>query len=268
MFYVMYYLVRYRRKVVTQNLRNSFPEKTEKERNIIERKFYHHLSDLFLESIKAYSMTEQDFSKRIDLTQVFRVFDEEYQKGRGLIAFSTHYANWEWMLYAATHKTHKYLVVYRILANPDYEQFITGIRTRFGAIPLPMEHTYKTILDYARRNELFGAWFCADQTPPPTTHFWTSFLNQETPFFQGADKIAHKTNAPVYFLDLRKLKRGYYKAELIKMSDSPKDLPENELLHLYAKKMESIIRETPEYWLWSHRRWKHKRPANTPLYEG
>lgn len=264
-YFVTYYIVGYRKKVVYQNLQNSFPEKSETEIKAIAKKFFQHFADMMLETFKSYSMPLKTFEKRINLTAVYKTFNEEFEQGRSVIFYSTHYANWEWMTPLAHYLQHKVLLTYRVLKNPHFEKYVTGLRTRFGAHPLPMEQTIKTILGHHRDKELTLSWFCADQAPPANTKFWTTFLNQETPFFQGADKIAAKTNQPVYFLDLQKIRRGYYKGELIKFSDNPKDLPENEILKMYANQLEKIIRKKPEYWLWSHKRWKHKRPKSINL---
>jgi KDO2-lipid IV(A) lauroyltransferase len=160
---------------------------------------------------------------------------------------------------------HKFSALYKPLSNKYFDKLIINLRSKYATGMVPMNDTFKVMLDYKRKNELIITWFLADQTPPRETEYWTRFLNQETPVFLGTEKIARKLNHAVVFMDIHKLKRGYYQAEFTLLFENAKDTKEYEITEKHTKYLENIINQKPEYWLWSHRRWKHKRPENINL---
>jgi len=267
-FYVfLFYVVRYRRNVVHENLIRSFPEKSLAEIKTITKKFYHHLSDLGLETIKFNQMTEKQIDERLKVNNL-DIYEEYYQQGKSIVLLGQHHNNWEWSGSMQRLIKAQYLVVYNpVRKNKALEKFILQTRERFGAKSIPVNHSVRTALEFNHAKRPGALILAADQTPPPNSQFWTTFLNQETAFFSGPMKIAIKTNQPVVLHHTRKIGRGKYEVFHYKLIENPSEVKPEDILMAYVQKLEEIIRSEPEYWLWSHRRWKHKRPANIELYK-
>lgn len=267
-FYVfIFYVVRYRRVVVHENLVNSFPEKSPKEIRAITKKFYHHLSDLGLETIKFNQMTEKQIDERLKVNNL-DIYEEYYRQGKSIVLLGQHHNNWEWSGSMQRLIKAQYLVVYNpVRKNKELEQFILQTRERFGAKSIPVNHSVRTALEFNNAKRPGALILAADQTPPPNSQFWTTFLNQETAFFSGPMKIAIKTNQPVVLHHTRKIGRGKYEVFHYKLIEKPSEVKPEDILFAYVQKLEEIIRSEPEYWLWSHRRWKHKRPSNIEIYQ-
>jgi len=267
-FYVLlFYVLRYRRKIVNLNLTNSFPKKSPKEIRMITKKFYHHISDLGLETIKFYGMTEAEFDDRFKIHNL-DIYEKYYQKGKSIIVVGMHYNNWEWSAAMQRYVKHLFLGVYNPFSNNKLvERFILDIRERFGADSIPFSNAPRAALEGNSSKRPRAIVLYADQTPPPTSQFWTTFLNQETAFFAGVMKIAKKTNQPVVLHHTRKTGRGRYEIFSHILIDNPSEVEPEEILRAYINKLEEIIKDEPQYWLWSHRRWKHKRPANIKLHD-
>lgn len=265
-YFLVYYVIRYRRKVVMNNLRNSFPEKSPKEIRRIAKKFYRHLSDLGLETVKFSQMTEEEMKERVVLHDE-NLFEDYYQAGKSYILLGMHYNNWEWCLYLQRYLKSTFYVVYNpVRENKILERFILDARERFGAVSVVVNHSVRTALNFNQADDSRTLILMADQTPPANSQMWTNFLNQETAFFAGPMKIAKKTNLPVCFHYARKTGRGRYEVFPMKLVENPAEMKAEEILMAYIREIEKIIRKEPEYWLWSHRRWKHKRPENIELY--
>lgn len=264
-YFLLFYVFGYRKKVVYGNLRNSFPEKTEKEIDQIARKFYHHLCDMGLEAIKLHSISEDELDKRITVKGLAKT-EEYFKQKKSIILLGMHYNNWEWSASLQRSARHQLLMIYNpVRDNVEMERFILDMRERFGAVSVPVHKSARSAIQFDKTDRPGCLWLAADQTPFQTSKFWTTFLNQETPFFSGPEKIAYKTNQPVFFHHTKKIARGYYEVNFIELFAEPsKEKPEDILLK-YIDTMEDIIRETPEYWLWSHRRWKHTRPDDVEM---
>lgn len=267
-FYVLlYYVVGYRKKVVHENLVKSFPEKSEAEIKAITKKFYHHLSDLGLETIKFNRMTEKEIDDRLKVNNL-DIYEEYANQGKSMIVLGMHHNNWEWGGSMQRFIKAQFLVVYNpVRKNKALERFILDTRERFGAKSIQVNHSVRTALEFNNAERTGALMLAADQTPPPNSQFWTTFLHQETAFFAGPMKIAKKTNQPVILHHTRKVGRGRYEVFHYKLVENPAELKQEEILMAYVDKLEEIIRAEPEYWLWSHRRWKHKRPENIVLNE-
>jgi Kdo2-lipid IVA lauroyltransferase/acyltransferase len=267
-FYVfLYYIVGYRRKVVHENLVRSFPEKTPEEIRMITKKFYHHLSDTGLEFIKFSMMTEKEIDDRIKIHNL-DIYEEYYNQNKSIIVLGIHYNNWEWSVCIQRFIKAQFLVVYNpIRKNKALEGFILGIRERFGTKSIPVNRSVHAALEFNNAERPGALVLFADQTSPQNSQFWTTFLNQETCFFSGPMKIAIKTNQPVILHHTRKVGRGRYEVFHYKLIENPKEVKPEEILMAYIGRIEKIINDEPEYWLWSHRRWKHNRPENIELYE-
>jgi KDO2-lipid IV(A) lauroyltransferase len=265
-FYILLrHVLKYRSKVITQNLKNSFPEKTETEIKNLATKFYHHLCDVMVETIKAYSMNTKQMNKRMRFTNP-ELLNDYYEKGKGVIMIAMHYNNWEWNGILQKHINPKIIALYNpIRGNNALERFLLRVRGKWGVELIPVDKTRRMFVDLAKIKNPAALALGADQTSLARSKFWTIFMNQESPFFSGPEKIAIHTNYAVVFHYPRKVKRGMYEVDFIPLFDNPKEVNPEDIMLAYIRKMEEIINKEPEYYLWSHRRWKHKRPENIPL---
>lgn len=260
-FYLLvYYVVKYRRKVVFTNLKNAFPNKSTQELTTIAKRFYQHFCDLLVESLKMFSISKEEIIKRC------RVINPELiakyaKQGKSLIIPTGHYNNWE--MAAATINLqipHQPIVIYSPLQNKFFNQLIKSTRTQFG-LELLSKKEIKTGLT-TTPNRLRAIIFAADQSPVlARAAYWTSFLNQETGVMIGTAKYAKQYDYPVVFGKITKVKRGYYEIEFIPLVDDPKRYTFGEITEKHTRQLEAIIIENPRYWLWSHRRWKRKKPV-------
>lgn len=263
LFVVLFFIIRYRRKVVAENLRNAFPEKTEAERARIERRFFRHLCDSFAEFFKLWHISPREIKRRC--VMVNREIPHRYfAEGRSVIAFTGHYGNWEMMYsYKLWEKDIELVPLYKPLHNEIFDRMTYRIRSRFGASPLSKDDALRGMLRNAREGKVAMTGFIGDQTPSRNNlHFWMPFLNQDTPVFEGTEKIARKLGQPVLFVNIRKVKRGYYQAEFYDLCPDPAATAPGEITRNAMQMLEKFIRENPEYWLWSHRRWKYSRTAS------
>jgi KDO2-lipid IV(A) lauroyltransferase len=257
LFLIIYYIVHYRRNVVQQNLANAFPEKTAKERHDIERKYYRYLADLVVETIKMITVSEKQIRKRVVATNA-ELVHEYFAKGKSIIAVAGHYCNWEMAALNFNFVTDKrFMIVYKPLSNHTFDEFFVKIRSRFGGQPVAMKQTLRKMVEY--RKELTVSVLVGDQTPVmhEVTYF-TNFLNQPTAVFLGIEKISKTIDAAVVFYDMKRVKRGYYTYTLVPLTENPKQTAEHELTDMHVHYLEGMIRREPQYWLWSHRRWKFK----------
>lgn len=258
---VLYYVIRYRRKVVRMNLMNSFPEKSLPEIIHIEKKYYRHLCDLFVEMYRLWHMSEKEIRKRCVFTNP-EVIQHYFDQGKSVIGVLGHYGNWEWLTSFSLWLTPEidFYTLYKPLHDPVADRMMQRIRSRFGATPVPKQDILRKIVESRREGRLFLAAFVGDQTPNwANLNFWMEFLNQDTPVLIGTEKIARKFDFPVISLHVRKVKRGYYEVDYVDLCAEPKKLEPGELTRMHTRMLEQFIREAPELWLWSHRRWKHKR---------
>jgi Kdo2-lipid IVA lauroyltransferase/acyltransferase len=259
LFVLLYYIFAYRKKVVFTNLHNAFPEKSDKEITKIAKAFYWHLGDLLFENIKLFHWKQKELENHLSIKNG-HILDEDYKNGRNTILVSGHYNNWEMMLRHFPEIKHHNLALYHPLRNKFIDKVLFKNRGKTGTEPVAMQNYLRRLMECNKDKILTVSWFIADQTAPPESPFWTTFLNQDTPFFIGAEKIARKFNYPVYYMNMKKVRRGVYEAEFTRLFDQPKNEPEFAITREIVKMMEEEIKSAPEYWLWSHRRWKHKRP--------
>ncbi|HQS52709.1 MAG: hypothetical protein B7X86_00745 [Sphingobacteriales bacterium 17-39-43] len=251
----LYYIVKYRRKVVLNNLLNSFPEKSRSEIEQIEKRFYHYLADLMLESVKTISISAKEIKKRFVFKNL-EILKTYLQDGRSVIAVSGHYGNWEWGPVAiGLELTEKVLVVYKPLSDKRFEGLLNSMRSRFGSVMVPMKLTLRKVIEY--KNEPNVLVLVGDQTPTrEESQYFTNFLNQQTAVFLGVEKIAFKLKNPIVYFSINRIKRGYYECLVKSLIDNPEDTKEHEITDAHTKELEKNICFQPEYWLWSHKRWK------------
>ncbi|WP_207425224.1 lysophospholipid acyltransferase family protein [Pedobacter sp. SYSU D00535] len=257
LYVLLYYIIGYRRKVVKTNLENSFPQKTRAELDLIEKKYFKFLADNILESIKMLSISPKSMSKRFVFVNM-DVLKTHFDRGKPVLVTGGHYGNWEWgNLALPLVMKEKLLVVYKPLTDKAFELMMNNMRSRFGAIMVPMRQILRKIIE--QKNELFFVALVGDQTPPrEESQYFTTFLNQPTAVFLGIEKIAKLTGHPVLYCRVNKIKRGYYEASFKTLFHDPKDTAEYEITEAHTRELEKAINERPELWLWSHKRWKFK----------
>lgn len=257
LFVLLFRITRYRRKVVQTNLSNAFPEKSAQERNSIEKKYYRYLSDLIVESVKMCSISEQEMRRRFKYIN-FEEVEKQFNMGRTAIAVTAHYGNWEWGSPSISlTNPEPSLVVFKPMTNKGFEGLINKMRSRFGAVLVPMKQTLRKVLEYKNRPNLLV--LVGDQTPPrEESQFFTTFLNQPTAIFLGIEKLAKATNSVVFYFHIDRVRRGFYQATVKTLFENPKNTTEHEITVAHTRELENIIRQKPELWLWSHKRWKFK----------
>ena len=259
LYILAYYFLRYRRSVVANNLANSFPYKTHKERDRIARNFYRHFCDTFVETLYFDRISDTEGRNCVKFLNP-ELLNGYLDEGRQVITFFGHYNNWEWFCNLPLYVNHRCYAVYKKLRSKTFERFYFNLRSRFGAIPLERAVTFRQLVsDHQNGIPSFSA-FLFDQTPRASElHHWLTFLNQDTPVVLGAEKIAQKLDTVVLFLYSRKIKRGFYETEFQLVTDHAGTCHKFEITDKCNHLLEQQIIENPEYWLWSHKRWKHKR---------
>jgi len=257
-FYLIYYAVGYRKQVVFSNLRNSFPEKSPEEITTIAKGFYHHLSDMLIESLKAFTMTEESVVKRYQYTNV-EILDDLYKKGQSVICIAGHYGNWEWGgLASGVQLMHKPVGFYKPLSNKYIDAYVRRSRVKGRSKLASITETAETFKTDYGEPAIF--YMVADQSPSSSRlAYWVDFLNQETATLHGPEKYARIYNLPVVFGTVIKVKRGYYRVDFSMLEPEPVKTKTGELTARFMKRLEEVIKAKPEYYLWSHRRWKLKR---------
>lgn len=259
-FVLIYYFPGYRKKVVRANLKNSFPDKSEVEISQTEKSFYRHFSDLFIEILKLRNMSNYIQSKRYTFSNT-EIFDKLREEKRDVIGVLGHYNNWEWPTLLGQNINYLSIIIYKPLQNKYFNSFMNNQRTKDGLKIAPTSMIIRDIINYRKQKINTFSVFIADQTPPPgEMYHWTTFLNQDTAFFTGAGKIASKYDMAVVFMNVQKKKRGYYNMDFELLFDHTAGIEEKAIIEKYVRRLEEQIIEKPDYWLWSHRRWKHKRP--------
>jgi Kdo2-lipid IVA lauroyltransferase/acyltransferase len=259
--FLIYRVFKYRVNIVKANLRNALPEKSESELLKIERTFYAFLSDVFIEVIKGISMSKEECMRRYTMSDKVKQMMSEYlEKKQSIILVLGHYGMWEMGGAIFGVSTNMYCnVIYRPLSNAFMEKLMKHIRSRYGNQLVPMNDTFKAMLEDKKNNLTKATAFAIDQAAPPESAYWTTFLNQESSVFLGAEKLATKLDYPVVHVYCTVEKRGYYAINTDLITNNPKSLKAGELTELITKEIERLIVAKPDYWLWSHRRWKYKR---------
>ena len=258
LYIIVFYVIRYRKSMVLENMKKSFPEKSDKEILEIRRKFYHFFIDLSMETIKIFTISKKQVDKRCKINDL-SILEEMEQDGKDYIFVTGHYGNWE-LSGAAFSLTfnHNLYVLYKPLSNKYFNRLIYNSRTRFGTGLISISNSFAVIKSLISKKSVFA--FISDQAAKPEKAYWTNFLNQDAPVFMGTEIIAKKYNLPVIFLTVNRTSRGYYEVFLEKLFDNPKIAKSGEITEAYTRKLEKEIIKNPEIWLWTHNRWKHKKP--------
>ncbi len=254
---LLYYFPSYRRKVVETNLKNSFPEKSEHELKTISKNFYHHLADLFFETFKLIHMSPEKQMIRFTYSNL-EVIDRLREEKRDIVCLLGHYNNWEWPTLLPQMMKYKIIIIYKPLQNKYFNNYINKQRSKYGIVLTPMSQVIREIIKYRQKGINTLSIFISDQTPAKgNIRYRMPFLNQDTPVFTGAEKIAVKYDTAVVFLNIQKQSRGHYNLKTELLFEHATGLPEHTITKRFNERLEEVIKEKPQYWIWSHRRWKY-----------
>ncbi|MBO0938369.1 lysophospholipid acyltransferase family protein [Fibrella sp. HMF5335] len=265
LYLLLTYLVRYRRAVILDNLRHSFPTLTEPERWDIAKAYYRNISDILVETIKLPGLSADELRRRVVYTNP-EVAMDLLERGQAVVGLAAHQCNWEWLPSAASLYGMRVDSVYKPLNSPFSERLMQRIRSSFGPYLIPMQRLPRELV--LRRNIPRLIALVADQMPnQPESAYWIDFLHRDTPFYTGAERLARNLKLPVLYAEMVRVKRGYYQATFTLLAEPPYDtLPEGQLIERYRDELTNTIQRNPANWLWSHKRWKHQREKYAKLW--
>ena len=263
MFYALvYWVFGYRKKVVVANLRKAFPEKSSSEIKKITRQFYHYFTDMLLEGIKGFTMSRANIIRRHTLLNP-EILDEYYQSGQSVIGVTAHYGNFEWgTMSGGLQVKHKAVGFYKPMSNPYVDAFIRRSRGKHGTLLTSIFQTHRTFINY--QNDCCIYLMIADQNPSNKDKaIWADFLGIQTAFLHGPENYSLRFNYPVIYIDIKRIRRGFYEIELVPIVSDPSKMAPGEITQVFAHNIEKRIMQHPQYWLWSHRRWKYNKPTES-----
>ncbi|WP_394971809.1 lysophospholipid acyltransferase family protein [uncultured Croceitalea sp.] len=254
---LIYHVVRYRRKVVESNLELVFPKKTKEERKRIEKEFYKHLCDSFLEMVKTMNLSKESITKKYAIQNIELI--QQIEKEKSILVVCSHYANWEWTTSINNHIKSKGYAVYTRISNNYFDAWSRKVRARWNTTPITQQETVKTIIKN-KRDGITGVFgMVSDQSPQVSrSQYWKEFMGIRVPVINGAEILARKMDLAVVFLKVSKVKRGYYKAEFSTITTDAPATEKGEITNQFLKMTEQQIYERPEHYLWTHKRWKHR----------
>lgn len=258
----VFHVVKYRRRIVWKNLTTSFPEKDRDEIHFIEKKFYHWFCDYFVETIKLLTISKKEMSRRMTFKNVealMQVLDNR----QSCAIYLGHYCNWEWITSLPllfNDDSIKFGHVYHSLENKKFDKFFLKLRGRMGSISIPMRGILRKMAEFRKTDKKIIIGYISDQVPLwNNIHYWTNFLNHDTPVFTGAERIIRSNNNAAFYGDLKCTKRGHYECEFRLLTDTPEKYEEFGITEMYFRELEKTIQRAPQYWLWTHNRWKRTR---------
>lgn len=258
-YFLVYYIIGYRKKTVRANLAMALPHLNDEERLVIEKKFYQHLCDMFLEMVKTMTISSEEMNKRFVITNL-EVIKEYEKKGKSIMLIASHYASWEWLITLNLKLTYQGVAVYKQLANKYFDKLIKRIRSKYNTQLIATNKTIPFISNNHKKGILSVYGLPSDQSPKlERIPHWDTFMGIEVPVHTGPEVLAKKYDMTVLFAKIKKVKRGYYELTLVPISDNPRSIPNFGITHAYIQEVEKQILEAPEYYFWTHKRWKHKR---------
>ena len=262
---LLYHIIRYRRKTVRSNLNQALNSYDKKKLLKIEKNFYRHLCDVFLEMIKTISITEKQLNRRFQFTNIDLVHSLE-NNNKSILLFCSHYANWEWTIIMGKHINFKGYALYKRIKNRYFDSMMHQIRSRFDATLIDSKYAIRRINENEKNNRRGIYAFISDQAPPPSrTYYWESFLGKKAPVHTSAESLAKKFDFIPLYLNIEKNKRGYYQATFVELLDNHqqiKDIKDFDLTKNFLKKLEEQIYKAPEYYFWTHKRWKYSHKTS------
>lgn len=257
--FIVYRLIGYRKKTVRYNLELTLPHLSETERRRIERRFYSHMCDLFLEMIKTLTISKKQIQQRFKFTN-FDLFHEYEQKNKSIILLYAHYASYEWSIALGTHSHIKGFGIYKKIQNRYFDNLVKKIRSRFDAVLIDTKQAIKEVIANEEKGIQGVYGFISDQNPKPNkAQLWDHFMGYTVPIHTGGEMLARKLDLNVLYLKIEKVKRGHYLATFIPLTDAIQNEPEFEVSRKFIRTVEQQIYAAPEYYLWTHKRWKHKK---------
>ncbi|MFM1753314.1 MAG: hypothetical protein RLZZ236_253 [Bacteroidota bacterium] len=256
---LVYYIIGYRKKIVRNNILIALPHLSEEKRLSIEKKFYQHMCDMFLEMIKTMSISSEEMKERFKITNI-ELLKEYEQKNKSIILLAAHYASWEWLLSINESTTFKCYGVYKKVNNKYFDAKVRAIRSKFKSELVTTDNTIALINDNEKNGIVSLYGLASDQSPQVhKTFHWQQFMGIEVPVHTGAEMLAKRYDLEVVFAKVKKVKRGFYEATFVPIANNPKSIPDYEITDTYLKEVEQQIFEAPEYYFWTHKRWKHRR---------
>jgi Kdo2-lipid IVA lauroyltransferase/acyltransferase len=257
-FILVYHVFGYRRSVVKENLNLVFPDKSDQEIKKITKAFYHHLCDMIVESIKSMTISEGEMKKRMTFSNVelIKKFEKE---NKSIVLMCSHYGSWEWIFILQTYVGYKGYAVYKRLTNKYFDKLVKDIRAKYNSHLITTKETIPKLVESKRKKELTMSGFASDQSPKyKKAFYWNDFMGIKVPVHTGAEMLAKKLDMPVVFFGTRRLKRGYYETFFETIVLNPNEYKDYEITDKFLKIVEGLIHEAPEYYLWTHKRWKHR----------
>ncbi|KAA1243971.1 lysophospholipid acyltransferase family protein [Aquimarina sp. RZ0] len=255
---LIYHVIGYRKKSVTENLTLVFPEKSKSEINKIRKAFYKHMCDMFLEMIKSISITDKELLERFKITNIHTLKSLE-SNNKSIVVLMAHYASYEWSTVTQLLVDYPTVGIYKQLKNKYFDRLAHRIRKRFNARLIASHNAMNEITKDKTNGRLCSYGMISDQSPRiEKAMFWTDFMGIKVPAYLGAEVLAKRLDMPVVYLQVEKIKRGHYKAQFIPITENPKNCEDFYIVKTYLSLLEKQIRKAPEYYLWTHRRWKHR----------
>jgi len=259
LYVVLYHIVGYRKQTVQENLKLVFPDKSEAERQLITKRFYHHLCDMILEAIKSMSISVEDMKARFKFTNIELIKEFEKQN-KSIVLMCAHYGSWEWIFIIQTYVKFRGYAVYKRLNNIYFDKLVRGIRARYNSYLVTTKETIPTLIENKKKGVLTMNGFVSDQTPKKgKAYHWNTFMGIEVPIHTGAEMLAKKLDMPVIFFSVKRIKRGFYETTFQTLAEQPNEYKNYAITDQFLKHVEQQIIEAPEYYLWTHKRWKHRK---------
>jgi KDO2-lipid IV(A) lauroyltransferase len=259
LYFIVYRIVKYRKRTVRENLALALPKLTAEERLIIEKKFYHHMCDMFLEMLKTMNISEKEIRQRFVFKNI-ETYKEVEKHGKSIAIICSHYASYEWIISMNYYSDFIGYGIYKQIKNPYFDKLVHKIRSRFKAKLITTRQTIPTIINNNKNHVLSLYGFASDQSPKAKGALhWSEFMGIEVPVHVGAEMLSKRYDMALLYLNTKKVSRGHYEATLEVLAEHPKDFPDFELTNQYLKLLEKQIYEAPEYYLWTHKRWKYMR---------
>ncbi len=256
-FFVLFYVVGYRKRVVSENLARAFPGKSKKELKKIKKEFYRHMCDMFLEMVKTLNLSKEELKERYKIINIEVL--QDIVKDKSVLIVCSHYANWEWNVSINNYVNAKGYAVYQKIGNSYFDDLIKKIRAKWNTTLITQQETVKTVYRNVQNGVISAYGMVSDQSPQvKRAQYWSEFMGVKVPIFNGPESMARKLDLAVVFLKVSKVKRGYYQAEFIPITTSGKQTKKHQITDQFLRLTEDQIREKPEYYLWTHKRWKHR----------
>lgn len=268
-FMLVYHVAGYRRQLVFRNMSDAYPEKSPDEIRAVGRAFYHWFCDYMVETVKLMTISRRQLMRRMVFKNA-ELLDQLFREGHSVALYLGHYCNWEWVssIPLWVHADILCGQIYHPLENKDYDRMFLNLRQRMGATSIPMAETLRRIVQYRREGRQVIIGYISDQIPFwNNIHHWLRFLNHDTPVLTGTERLIRQTGHAVVYLDMQRPRRGYYVGEFKLVTCQPKEMPEFEITDIYFRMLEETINRAPQYWLWTHNRWKRSREEFNLRYD-